>query len=253
KPTIKKHLKNIKGYDRQTLKALEERNVVKAATNQQLLMTEANELALLMGEILKEMQKANSQKMCSGGQCKKPGNGKPKPSYQQMKSMQQQIKQQLQSILNEMKQGQKNGDGKKMSEQLGKMISMQDKMNQMLNELMQQGGISPESAKKLQEIKNLMNDVQKDIANKNISNQTIQRQEQILTRLLEAEKADNERDTENKRESQTGKNDKISNPNDFFQYKGKKSTYDEILFQSNLPLKKYYQELYRKYMINLNK
>ncbi|HOU97543.1 MAG TPA: hypothetical protein PLP65_01730 [Bacteroidales bacterium] len=253
KPTIKKHLKNIKGYNRQTLKALEERNVVKAATNQQLLMTEANELALLMGEILKEMQKANSQKMCSGGQCKKPGNGKPKPSYQQMKSMQQQIKQQLQSILNEMKQGQKNGDGKKMSEQLGKMISMQDKMNQMLNELMQQGGISPESAKKLQEIKNLMNDVQKDIANKNISNQTIQRQEQILTRLLEAEKADNERDTENKRESQTGKNDKISNPNDFFQYKGKKSTYDEILFQSNLPLKKYYQELYRKYMINLNK
>lgn len=253
KPTVKKHLKNIKAYNRHTLKALEERNIVKAATNQQLLMTEANELALLMGEILKEMQKANSQTMCSGGQCKKPGNGKPKPSYQQMKSMQQQIKQQLQSMLNEMKQGQKNGDGKKISEQLGKMISMQDKMNQMLNEMMQQGGISPESAKKLQEIKNIMNEVQKEIANKNISNQTIQRQEQILTRLLEAEKADNERDTENRRESQTGKNDKISNPNDFFQYKGKKSTYDEILFQSNLPLKKYYQELYQKYMINLNK
>lgn len=253
KPTVKKHLKNIKAYNRQTLKALEERNIIKAATNQQLLMTEANELALLMGEILKEMQKANSQTMCSGGQCKKPGNGKPKPSYQQMKSMQQQIKQQLQSMLNELKQGQKKGDGKKISEQLGKMISLQDKMNQMLNEMMQQAGISPESAKKLQEIKNIMNDVQKDIANKNISNQTIQRQEQILTRLLEAEKSDNERDIENKRESQTGKNDKTSNPNDFFQYKGKKSTYDEILFQSNLPLKKYYQELYQKYMINLNK
>ncbi len=252
-PIVKKHLKNIKGYDKQALKALEDRNIVQATTKQQLIMTEANELALLFDEILKQMQKSNSQKMCSGGQCKKPGNGQPKPSYQQMKNMQQQIKQQLQSIISEMKQGQKTKDGKGMSEQLGKMISMQDKMNQMMNDLMQQGGISPESMKKLQEIKNIMNDVQKDIANKNITTQTVQRQEQILTRLLEAEKADNERDTENKRESQSGKNDKISNPNEFFQYKGKKSNYDEILFQSNIPLQKYYQELYRKYMINLNK
>lgn len=152
--------------------------------------------------------------------------------------MQQQLKQQLQSVLQEMKSQQNQKDGKKISEQLGKMISMQDKMQQMLNEMMEQPGISPESMKKLQEIKNLMNDVQKDIANKNITPQTLQRQEQILTRLLEAEKSDNERETENKRESESGKNDKISNPKEIFQYKGKKSIYDEILQQSNLPLQK---------------
>lgn len=253
---IKKHLKNINTYSDQTIQSLEDRNITQAATKQQFVMTESNELALLLGDMLQQMQQ-NSQQMCSGGQCKKPGKGKgkgkSKPSYKQMQGMQQNIKQQLQSLINEMKKGQNQQNGQQMSEQLGKMISMQDKMGQMLNEMMQQSGISPESAKKLQEIKNIMNDVQKDIANKNISPQTINHQEQILTRLLEAEKADNERETENKRQSQTGKDDKISNPKEIFQYKGKKSTYDELLYQTNLPLQKFYQELFRKYMINLNK
>lgn len=251
-PPVKKHLKNIKTYSNQTIKHLDERNTGQAQIKQQLLMTESNELALLMGQILKQMQETGSEQMCEGGQCKKKSKGKPKPGYQQMKNMQQQIKQQLQSILNEMKSQQNQKDGKNLSEQLGKMISMQDKMQQMLSEMMSESGISPESTKKLQEIKNLINEVQKDIANKTITPQTLQRQEQILTRLLEAEKSDNERETENKRESQTGKNDKISNPKEIFQYKGKKSIYDEILYHSNLPLHKFYQELYRKYMINLN-
>lgn len=248
---IKQHLRNLKNYNREALLALDQKNAQKAAVQQQLVMTEANELALLLGDIIKQLQNANQQ-MCNGGQCKKPGKGKPIPSYQQMKDMQNQIKQQLQSILDQMKKGQ-NKEGQKMSEQLGKMISTQDKLNQMLNEMMQQPGISPESMKKLQEIKNLMNEVQKDIANKNITPQTIQRQEQILTRLLEAEKSDNERDTENKRESETGKNDKISNPKEIFQYKSIKSNYDQILEKMNLPINKFYEELYRRYIINLNR
>ncbi len=253
---IKKHLKNIKTYSNQAIQSLEDRNTAQAAIKQQLVMTESNELALLLGEMMKQMQK-NSQQMCGGGQCKKPGggkgNGKSKPSYKQMQSMQNSIKQQLQSLINEMKNGKNQPNGKQTSEQLGKMISMQDKMNQMLNDMMQQSGISPESAKKLQEIKNLMNDVQKDIANKNINQQTMQRQEQILTRLLEAENADNQRDTENKRQAEQAINEKISNPKEIFQYKGEKSMYDEFLYQTNLPLQKFYQELFRKYMINLNK
>ncbi len=249
---VKKHIKNIKSYANQTLKHLDERNTSQAQIKQQLLMTESNELALLFGQILKQMQEIGSEQMCQGGQCKKKTKGQPKPGYQQLKNMQQQIKQQLQSILNEMKNQQNKQDSKNISEQLGKMISMQDKMQQILNEMMSESGISPESMKKLQEIKNLMNDVQKDIANRNISNQTLFRQEQILTRLLEAEKSDNEREIENKRESETGKNEKFSNPKEIFQYKRKKSIYDEILYNSNLPLQKFYQELYRKYMINLN-
>jgi hypothetical protein len=122
----------------------------------------------------------------------------------------------------------------------------------MLNNLMQNGGLSPETAKQLKEIKTMVNEVEKDIVNKNITPQTMMRQEQIITRLLEAEKSERERETENKRESNEGKNDKLSNPEQIFKYKGVNSQYNEILEGSKIKLSKYYQDKYRKYMINLN-
>jgi hypothetical protein len=79
------------------------------------------------------------------------------------------------------------------------------------------------------------------------------RQEQILTRLLEAEKSDYERETENKRESTEGKNNKISNPEQIFKYKGVNSQYNEILEGSKIKLSKYYTNKYKEYMIHLNK
>ncbi len=246
---INSKLKKIKKLNEQTLTNFDDRNIGMAKTNQQYIMTNANDLALLLGEMLDQMQK-QSQSQCSGGKCKKPGNGKPNMS--QMKSMQKSIKSQMQSMIDQLKKGDGKKDGKSMNEQIGKMISMQDKFNQMLNQLMQNGGLSPETAKQLKEIKSMVNDVQKDIVNKNITPQTMLRQEQILTRLLEAEKSDQERETENKRESNEGKNNKISNPEQIFKYKGVNSHYNEMLEGSKIKLTKYYNNKYKEYMIHIN-
>ena len=246
---INKQLKKIEKLGSQTLSFYDDRNTTQAKINQQFIMTSANDLALLLGEVLQQMQN-QSQQMCSGGKCKKPGGGK--PSLSQMKNMQKSIKSQMQSMIDDLKKGQGEKSGKEMNEKLGKMVSMQDKFNQMLNNLMQNGSLSPDAAKQLKEIKNMVNDVEKDIVNKNITPQTMLRQEQILTRLLEAEKADQERDTENKRESHEGKNEKRSNPEQIFKYKGVHSQYNEILEGSKIKLSKYYQDKYQKYMINLN-
>lgn len=246
---INKQIKKIKKLGLQTLTLYDDRNTSQVKTNQQYIMTSANDLALLLGEVLQQMQN-QSQKMCSGGKCKKPGNGK--PSLSQMQSMQKSLKSQMQSMIDELKKGQGQKNGKEMNEKLGKMVSMQDKFNQMLNNLMQDGGLSPDAVKQLKEIKTMVSDVEKDIVNKNITPQTMLRQEQILTRLLEAEKSERERETENKRESHEGKNDKISNPEQIFKYKGVHSQYNEILEGSKIKLSKYYQDKYKKYMINLN-
>ena len=247
---INKQLKKIDKLGNQTMTNYEERNTSQAKINQQFIMTSANDLALLLGEVLQQMQN-QSQQQCSGNKCKKPGK-KGKPSLSEMQSMQKSIKSQMQSMIDELKKGQGQKNGKEMNEKLGKMVSMQDKFNQMLNDLMQNGGLSPEAVKQLKEIKNMVNDVEKDIVNKNITPQTMMRQEQILTRLLEAEKSDRERETENKRESQQGKNDKLSNPEQIFKYKGVNSQYNEILEGSKIKLSKYYQDKYKEYMINLN-
>ncbi len=246
---INKQLKKIDKLGNQTMNSYEERNTSQVKINQQFIMTSANDLALLLGEVLQQMQNQSKQQ-CSGSKCKKPGKGK--PSFSQMSNMQKSLKSQMQSMIDELKKGQGQKSGKEMNEKLGKMVSMQDKFNQMLNDLMQNGGLSPEAVKQLKEIKNMVNDVEKDIVNKNITPQTMLRQEQILTRLLEAEKSDQERETENKRESHEGKNDKLSNPEQIFKYKGVNSQYNEILEGSKIKLSKYYQDKYRKYMINLN-
>ncbi len=246
---INKQIKKIEKLNTQTLSNLDERNSGMAKANQQFIMTGANDLALLLGEMLQQMQ-SQSKSQCSGSKCKKPGKGKPNMS--QMQSMQKSIKSQMQSMIDDLKKGQGQKDGKGMNEKLGKMISMQDKFNQMLNNMMQNGGLSPETAKQLQEIKTMVNSVEKDIINKNITPQTMVRQEQILTRLLEAEKSDYERETENKRESTEGKNNKLSNPEQIFKYKGVNSRYNEILEGSKIKLSKYYTNKYKEYMIHLN-
>lgn len=246
---INKQIKKIEKLNKQTLSNLDERNAGMAKANQQYIMTGANDLALLLGEMLQQMQ-SQSQSQCSGSKCKNPGKGK--PSMSQMQSMQKSIKSQMQSMIDELKKGNGQKDGKGMNEKIGKMISMQDKFNQMLNNMMQNGGLSPETAKQLQEIKTMVNSVEKDIINKSITPQTMIRQEQILTRLLEAEKSDYERETENKRESNEGKNNKFSNPEQIFKYKGVNSRYNEILEGSKIKLSKYYSDKYKEYMIHLN-
>lgn len=245
---IYRQIKTIENKNKQALTNYDEKNVSSAKASQQFIMTSANNLALLLGEIIQQMQ--NSQQSCSGSKCKKPGKGK--PSLSEMQNMQKSVKSQLQSLIDQMKKGQSQNNSKDINEKLGKMISMQDKFNQMLNELMQNGGLSPETAKQLKEIKSMVNEVEKDIVNKSITPQTMFRQEQILTRLLEAEKSERERETENKRESREGKNEKISNPEQIFKYKGIQSRYNDILDGSKIKLSKYYQDKYRKYMINLN-
>ena len=50
-----------------------------------------------------------------------------------------------------------------------------------------------------------MEETEKDIVNKRISDMTLNRQQEILTRLLESEKAEREREKEERRESSEAK------------------------------------------------
>lgn len=221
-----------------------------AATQQQYVMTSANNLALLLSEVLKQMQNAEQQ-MQGGGQCSKPKPGQ-KPGMMQS---QQSLKTQLQQMIEQMKNGQKPGsqfDKNAMNKQIGKMLSEQEKFQKMLSDLKMKSGISPEAAKLLDEISQLNDQNQKDLVNKNITPQLLKRQEQILTRLLQAENSEYEREIDPKRESKEGKNEKISNPNQFFQYNSLNLKFNDLLNSSFIELNKYYQDKYQQYIGNLN-
>jgi hypothetical protein len=88
--------------------------------------------------------------------------------------------------------------------------------------------------------------------NKKINAQTIARQNLITTRLLEAETAEQEREFEEKRESETA-DDFYSNPVKFFEYKEKENFTIEYLNKNAYKLNNFYTNKYKQYLNNMEK
>jgi hypothetical protein len=107
--------KEVEGVNRNMSKAierLEQRYIGEATANQQYVMTGANNLALMLNELLQQLmdKQANESEQPSSGSCSKPG-GKKK------------------------KKGSKPGSGQS-GEQLGDMISQQQKLGGALQQLL---------------------------------------------------------------------------------------------------------------------
>ncbi len=185
-----------------------------------------------------------------GGGCPKPGKGKPSPS--DMAKTQQGLKSKLKDLLEKMKQKQGDGEngGESISEQLGNYLSQQEQMQKMIGELMNQSDMGQSAKELLREVNNLIDKNINDIVNKTVNNETISRQERIITRLLESDKAEQERKTEEKRESQENKREFISQPIEIKDDSLRINYFDETMKYRLLNLNKYYLDLYQNYLGN---
>lgn len=230
---------------------MEDNKLAQAKVRQQNIMTSANELALLLDEVLKQLQQ-QKKKQCQGdNQCQKPGSGK--PSLSQMRKQQESLKSQMEGMIKDLKGQKKKPGGQKMNKSLAKMLAQQEIFQDQLSELMRNSNLSPKDAKKLSEINGMIEDMKKDLVNKNITPELLRRQNQIITRLLEAENSEYEREIDKKRKSEQGFDGERQNPPDIEKYKKLQEGFDEILLYKNLKLNKYYKEKYNEYMLELNK
>ena len=241
------------------IKALAERNNREAGSRQQFTMTSINNLALLLDEALIQMQKQMQSQMAASGSCDKPGSSgnKPKPS---MSQMQKQLNKRLEEMKKMMEQGNQKGPKKGqgqpggmggMSQQLAQTAAQQEalrrELQKMANEMNKNGEGGAGELNKLIE-KMEQNEV--DLVNKQITQETILRQEEILTRLLEHEKAQREREFDNKRKSEEAKNQNFSNPNEFLEYKRLKEKEAELLRTVPPSLKPFYKNKVNEYFSN---
>jgi hypothetical protein len=95
-----------------------------------------------------------------------------------------------------------------------------------------------------------MEKTETDLVNKILNNETLKRQQEILTRLLESEKAEKQRELDEKRESNEGKIQNYSNPNQFLEYNKLKSKEVELLKTVPPSLKPYYKNKVNEYFYN---
>ena len=90
-------------------------------------------------------------------------------------------------------------------------------------------------------------------ASEKITPEMIKRQQEILTKLLEAENSMREREYEEKRESKSAKKEFIRNPKDFLEYKKMKISEDELLKIILPSLNLFYKKKVNEYFNALEK
>ena len=107
--------------------------------------------------------------------------------------------------------------------------------------------------KKLQDIIDAMNKVETDLVNKQLTNELLKRQEEIKTRLLEAEKAERQREFDEKRKAETAVEQKRQMPPSLQEYIKKREAEIQMYKQVSPALKPYYKYLVEEYFKSLKK
>ncbi len=220
---------------------MKEKRKGNASTEMQFSMTNINNLALMLNDHFEMMMKMMANANPSKGKGKK-GKGKNMPS---LGKMQQQINERIEQLKN----GQKTG--RQYSEELARMAAEQARIRKALQEmqdkLKKEGGQIPGN-----DIHGKMEQTEFDLVNKQITEQTIRRQKEILTRLLETEKSMREQNLDEDRKGETAKEYNKDIPRVFDEYLRLKEKEVELLKTLPPRLLPYYKKEVTEYFKRIN-
>ncbi|RIV18221.1 ATPase [Fibrisoma montanum] len=205
---VTRELTNMKSYMDESVQQLKERRLSMAASKQQFAMTSINNLALMLSDVLKQMQQQmNAMAM--------PGAGKGGSKGKQSEGMGE-MQKQLNGQMKQLQQSGKSGRG--LSEELSRLASEQAMIRNMLKKLQENAKgteVGKQQEKQIQDLMEKMDETETDLVNKRVNQNTINRQNEILTRLLESEKALKQQEEDPKRQAETAKTTKRSTPSFF--------------------------------------
>ena len=213
---------------------IKERRKANASSEMQFSMTSMNNLALMLNDHYNMMMDmmANAQ----------PGMGKKK------KGQAQPSLSKLQQMLNEqMEEVKKSGkSGRQLSEEMARMAAEQERIRRALQEMQEKlkenGGQLPGG-----DLPGKMEQTEFDLVNKQLTEQTIKRQKEILTRLLDAEKSMREQDMDEERKGEAAKDYGKEIPREFEEYLKLKEKEVELLKTVPPKLFPYYKKEVNEY------
>ncbi len=203
---VTREMTDMKYYMDQSSQLLKDRKMGQAASRQQFAMTSMNNLALMLSDALKNMQNSmNGMGMPGGGKGGKKGK-EPSPG---MGESQKELNARMQQL------GKSGKSGRGMSEELSNLAAQQAMIRKMLQQA-QDNAKGTELGQKLgdqlRDLQQKMDEAETDLVNKRITPQTLNRQNEILTRLLESEKAIRQQEEDPTRKAQAAQSTKRSQP-----------------------------------------
>ncbi|MCB9088673.1 MAG: hypothetical protein H6628_10220 [Calditrichae bacterium] len=172
------------------IQSLENRNLRNAAQSQQKAMASLNQAIMQMQSAMNQLQMAGSAS----------GFEEMMQQLQQMAGQQGQLNQQSMGMF------QQQGQGKMQlsSEGMARLAAQQEMIRQSLEKMNQQhgGGNQKDMLGRLGELGEEMEKVIDDLQKQNLNRSVIERQQRILSRMLDAQKSVREREYSRKRQSE---------------------------------------------------
>ena len=234
---------------------LTERKLPQAQLYQQKSLTSLNNLAVLLDEIIQNMQEQKKKKNKGTGSCSKPGEGKPKPSLKSSKKKQEELTKKMNELKKKMEKGSTPGKmnpgkaGSGMSREIAEMAAQQEMIRQeirkMADELQKEGNMA--GASELKKLEELLEKNESDIVNMELDQEFFKRQQDIEIKMLEAENADRKREKEKKREAELAIDYIKHNPSEVDEYLKQKEFELELLRIFNPELSGYYKNRVQQY------
>ena len=254
---ITEKVTDIKKSLNKSLETLEERQKRTAMVQQQYTMTYVNDLALMLSEAMNQMQQQMASQMAGQQMCEKPGgnegdgqsggmgdgkNGS-KPGMGGLRQLQDQLNKQLDQMQEMMKNGKTPGS-KQFAEMAAKQAAIRKALQDMKREKQQKG---KGAGKELQDLIDQMDKVETDLVNKKLPNDLNKRKQDILTRLLENENAEREREYDNKRKAEQPEKTEPKMPPALEEYLKQRRGQVEMFKTVSPSLKPYYKNLVEEY------
>src|SRR5690606_7672484 len=212
---VTKEIGELNNHLDKAIEANKERRKPQAQSEMQMSMTSINNLALMLDSHMDMMM----QMM---------GKGKPSMSKSKQKGQKpnlSQLQQQLNNKIQELKNSGKSG--RELSEELAKMAAEQERIRRAIEEMEKQ--MKKEGKNPGGDLPGKMEQTEMDLVNKQLTDQLIKRQKEILTRLLEAEKSMREQDLDEERKGETAKDYEKELPRAFEEYLRLKEKEVELL------------------------
>ena len=247
--TVNEEMNKINFNLDKSLESLGDRRTPEANRYQQFTMTSINNLSLMLSEALSQLQ--NMQKNAKSGSGKKQKQG-----MKQLSQMQEQLNKRMQKAREQM---QKSGENKgtvgkgQMSEEFGKMAQQQQMIRQALEKINREENKDGSGKMgNLNEAIKEMKQTESDLVNKRLQQETLNRQKELLTKLLEAEKAEREQEEDSKRESKAAKEFPPSYQKMLGEYKKQQQNGSDMLQKLPPGLNYYYKNKIAEYLRLLN-
>ena len=238
----------IKENMKEGLDELEERKKPQASEHQQRTMKNVNDLALMLSEVMNQMQQQMAGMMAGNQMCNKPGGqgSQGKTPKDKLSKGQQNLNQQMQQMKDALEKG-KGGSSKEFAEMAARQAALRKALREKQAKLKEQG----KGSKQLQELIDEMDKVETDLVNKKLTNDLMNRQKDILTRLLQHEEAERQREYDEKRKAETASQQERKMPPSLEEYLKKREAEIDLYKTVSPSLKPYYKFLVEEYFKSL--